>query len=247
MPHAALTPAAPTEPAPFLPPPPNATNARGNPNLALARAQPARGLDPRGAAPTPAAPAAPRQSTANLAASCVADAAPGRARPRACPGGGPGGRIRVRDARTIHGNYGAGARSLNRYRRTLLRISRVDIALDRYQAHLQLAFAARLCGYPPELMPRPRPTGGITAPEARGLRHAVATSLAPWRAATAEARAAARVAQAAAGGRSAGGTKPLIRNFPNLPYEPRASPSTPAKPQIRIFPNPNSAVQTAPY
>jgi hypothetical protein len=93
--------------------------------------------------------------------------------------------------RTTHGNHGADPRALNRFRRTLLRISRADSALDRYQADLPPGFAARLCGYPPVLMPPLRPGDGITAAEDRAMRHAVAASFAPWRAAVAEARCAA--------------------------------------------------------
>ncbi len=106
------------------------------------------------------------------------------------------GRIRVRDARTIHGNYGANARAENRCRPTLLRISRVEIALDRYQAHLPPAFAARLCGYPTELMRPPQPRGGIAAAEDSAMRHAVVASLAPWRAAHTNASSSRRAASA---------------------------------------------------
>jgi hypothetical protein len=49
MPYAAFTAAAPAERAALLPLPPATTKLRGNPNLGLAPAQPARGLGPRGA------------------------------------------------------------------------------------------------------------------------------------------------------------------------------------------------------
>jgi hypothetical protein len=62
----------------------------------------------------------------------------------------------VREARTIHGNPGANARA-NRHRLTLLRISRVDIALDRYQGYLPPARSA----YRPAQVPL---TAGPTAP-----------------------------------------------------------------------------------
>jgi hypothetical protein len=75
----------------------------------------------------------------------MAGAAPARARSRPCPPEA-GGRIRVRDARTIHSNYDAATTmptgAENRYRLTLSRISRVDIALDRFQAHLPPAPSA---------------------------------------------------------------------------------------------------------
>ena len=49
MPYAAFTAAAPAERAALLPLPPATTKLRGNPNLGLAPARPARGLGPRGA------------------------------------------------------------------------------------------------------------------------------------------------------------------------------------------------------
>jgi hypothetical protein len=49
MPYAAFAAAAPAERAALLPLPPATTKLRGNPNLGLAPARPARGLGPRGA------------------------------------------------------------------------------------------------------------------------------------------------------------------------------------------------------
>jgi len=49
MPHAAPTSATPADPAAVRPPPSATTKPRGNPNLAQAPPQPARGFDPRGA------------------------------------------------------------------------------------------------------------------------------------------------------------------------------------------------------
>jgi hypothetical protein len=213
MPHSALT--APADPAAVLPPPPTATKPRGNPNLALA---PRCGARTRAGCP------------------CRSPAIHGKLRCRMHGGRSPGprtpeGRIRVREARTIHGNYGAKARADNRFRITMLRVTRVDIALDLYQAHLPPAFAAGLSGHPPELLPPPRPNGGITAAQDRAMRHAVAASLAPWRAAIAEARAAHRAARAAAtAARSAAAqTKQNAtkRNAPRLPRRLRAPPAFP--------------------
>ncbi len=186
MPHASPTSAAPADPAAHHLPPPTAAKPRGNPNLGLAPRRP----HPRWL-PLPL-PRDPRQTTRSHAR---------RAQPRPAHAREPapaeaGGRIRVRDARTIHGDYGANARAANRFRLTLLRISRVDIALDRYQAHLPPAIAAGLCGYPPELMPPLRPRGAITAAEDRAMRHAVAASLAPWRAAHTNASSSRRAASA---------------------------------------------------
>jgi len=99
-------------------------------------------------------------------------------------------------APSIHGNCCANPCALNRFRLTLLRVSRVDIALDRDQAHLPPVFAGRLCGHPPELMLPPRPIGGITVAEDRAMRHAVVASLAPWHAAHTNASSSRRAASA---------------------------------------------------
>ena len=80
---------------------------------------------------------------------------PGPRTPEGLPRRGPGARIRVRDARTIHGSYGANARADNCHGLTLLRISWVDIALDRYQANMPPASSANR---PPQRAPTPSPT-----------------------------------------------------------------------------------------
>jgi hypothetical protein len=110
----------------------------------------------------------------------------------------PAGLARLRAARTIHGDDGAEARARDRFRLTVLRRVRVGVAAQRYQDHLPPAFVARLYGYAPELMPPPRPTGGITAEMDRVRRRAVAAALAPWKRAIAAARLAERAARAAA-------------------------------------------------
>jgi hypothetical protein len=111
----------------------------------------------------------------------------------------PEGREKVRAAHTIHGRYGAKARADNRFRTTLRCISRVDAAALLCQAYLPPALAVRHRHQnPPELLPPPRPNGGITAAQDRAMRHAVAASLAPWRAAIAQARATHLAARAAA-------------------------------------------------
>src|ERR1039458_8099026 len=129
--------------------PPPAAKPRGNPNLHLASRCGAR---TRGGCP------------------CRAPAIHGKRRCRMHGGRSTGprtpeGRDRLRAARTVHGDYGAKARALARFRVTLLRISRVDVAAALCQAHLPPTFAARLRQYPQELMPPPRPIGGITAAE----------------------------------------------------------------------------------
>jgi hypothetical protein len=110
----------------------------------------------------------------------------------------PKGLADLRAAHTIHGFDGAEARARDRHRLTLLRRARVDMAAQRYQGYLPPAFVARLYGHAPELMPPPRPTGGITAEMDRVRRRAVAAALAPWKRAIAAARAAERAARAAA-------------------------------------------------
>jgi len=140
MPHAALTATAPADPAALLLPPP--TKPRGNPNLGLA---PRRGARTRAGCPC-RAPAIHGKFGCRMHGG--RSLGPAHARDSG-PAEAPG-RIREREARTTHGNSGANARADYRFRVTLLRVSRADIALDRYQDHLPPAFAARLCGYPPE-------------------------------------------------------------------------------------------------
>jgi hypothetical protein len=172
--------AAPPDPPAADPPP--AKKPRGNPNLHLA---PRCGARARSGCP------------------CQAPAVRGKRRCRMHGGRSTGprtqeGLARLRAARTIHGDDGAEARARDRFRLTLVRRARVDIAAQRYQGHLPAAFVARLYGYAPELMPPPRPTGGITAEQDRVRRRAVAAALAPWKRAIADARAAERAARAAA-------------------------------------------------
>ena len=115
-----------------------------------------------------------------------------------------------------------------------------DIALDRPQAHPPPMFAARLPRCPTVLMPPLRPRGGITAAEDRAMRHPVAASLAPWRAAVAEAHSAAH---------AAGLRAPAIRPSQGAPTP---GPVAPFKP-FRIDPpnrepaaEPNSTVPSKP-
>jgi hypothetical protein len=195
MPHTSLCPAAPPKRRPCFP----------------------RRPPPQNPAATPTPPSPPRSLPAGLTRGggprtrsgrpCRSPAIHGKLRyrmngvrgrgprtPESLPRRRPGGRIRVRRARTIHGNYGANARAENRYRVTLLCISRVDIAARRYRPHLRPAFATRHRQYPRELMPPPLSNGAITAAEDHGMRHAVAASRAPWRAADTSASSSRRAA-----------------------------------------------------
>jgi hypothetical protein len=123
MPHAAPASAVPIDPAALLPAPPTTNPLRGNPDLALAPAQPARGQAPHGGR------------------------SPGPRTPETLPRQRRGRGIPVCDVRTIHGTFGSNARAENHDRRTLLHIGLVGIALDRYQAHLPPAPSAAREGH----------------------------------------------------------------------------------------------------
>jgi hypothetical protein len=139
--------------------------------------------------------------------------------------------------RTIHGNHGAEPRALNRFRCTLLRIRRVDVALNRHQAHRRPTLAARRSGYPPVLMPPLRPRGGITAAEDRAMRDAVAASLARRRAALAEAGARHRVARAATAAQSTQrAARAPAADGQTRAAHTNASPRPPAPPPVPIAP-----------
>ena len=209
MPHpspAAI--AAPPDPAPTKKP-------RGNPNLHLA---PRCGARARSSCP------------------CRSPAIHGKLRCRMHGGRSTGPRTPkgledLRAARTIHGNAGAEARALDRYRLTLLRRSRVNAAAMDYQAHLPPAFVARLYGKAPELLPPPGPTGGITAAADRMRRRAVAAALAPWKQAIVAARAAHLAARAATTRANrplqAPATTPPADATPGRPTPPRLAPQSP--------------------
>jgi hypothetical protein len=145
MSYAAFTAAASAHPAALLPAPP-ATTLRGNPNLARAPAA--------ASAPAPAAPAAPPRST-KLCCRMHGGRSPGPGTPESLPQAEARGPYPGRDARTIHGNDSANASADNRHRLTLLRISRVDVALHRYQARLPPAPSANC---PLQGAPMPGPT-----------------------------------------------------------------------------------------
>jgi hypothetical protein len=156
MPLSAPTPAAAADPAAFVPPlPAAATKPRGNPNLARAPAQPARLLDPRRARTRNGCPCRSPAIHGKLRCRMHGGRSPGPRTPESLPRRRPRGRIRVRDARTIHGNYGANARADNRFGITLPRINRVTVAAGHCRAHL-----------PPAPIP-----AGADAPAASQRRH----------------------------------------------------------------------------
>ena len=90
MPYAAFTATAPADPVALLPPLPATNKLRGNPNLGLAPAQPARGLDPRGTHTRRGCPRRSPTIDSKLRCCMHGGRSPVRARPRAYPGGGPG-------------------------------------------------------------------------------------------------------------------------------------------------------------
>ncbi len=115
-----------------------AAKPRGNPNLHLAPAQPARGR-PCPRAPVPGV--ASRGARARAGCPCQAPAIRGRLRCRRHGGRSTGprtpeslprrsrGLASIRAARTLHGRYGAKERALNRYRISLLCRTRVTVAV----------------------------------------------------------------------------------------------------------------------
>ena len=176
--------------------PPQAAKRRGNP-----KGNPDLNLSPRCGARTRAGCACQAPAIRGKLR-CPAGQARGQA-----PQGGrstgpctPEGLARLRAARTVHGRHGAKARAFKRWKITLRCRVRVARDLARYDGWLPPEVAARARHEMlPELMPPPRPTGGISAAEGRALRQSVDASLEPWREAIAAAgaeRDAARAARA---------------------------------------------------
>jgi hypothetical protein len=149
MSYAAFTAAAPADPAALLAPLPVANKLRGNRNFALA---PHRGARTRAGCPC-RSPAIHGNHRCRM----HGGRNPGPRAPESLPRRRPGVGIRVRETRTIHGTFGSNASAENHDRRTLLRIGRVGIALDRYQVHLPPAPSA-------DREPRGAPTPASTAP-----------------------------------------------------------------------------------
>ncbi len=157
-------------PTPHAAPPdhlaPPSAKRRGNPDLHLA---PRCGAKTRAGCP------------------CRAPAVHGKQRCRMHGGRSTGprtehGLVRLRAARTIHGQYSAEARAQTRYSLTLLRRGRVGNDAVRYLDWLPPEFFARL-----QQMPPPFPASGLTAAEDRALLQAEAVALAPWKQAIARA------------------------------------------------------------
>jgi hypothetical protein len=125
------------------------------------------------------------------------------ARTRAgCPCRAPAihGKLRCR----MHGGRSTGPRTAEGMAR--LRRGRVGNEAVRYVDRLPADLVGRLMQMPPELMPPPCPSGGLTPAEDRAVLRAEAEALAPWREAIAQAQPTGRAGRArsyaAAGGRS---------------------------------------------
>ncbi len=157
MPYAAFTAAAPADPAALLAQLPAANKLRGNRNLPLAPRRGARTGCPCHSAAIHGKPRCRAGQARGQAPH--GERSPGPRTPESLQQQRPGVRLRVRDDRTIpraiHGNDGATASADNRHRLTVLRVSPVDLALDRYQADLSPAPSANL---PLQGAPTPGPT-----------------------------------------------------------------------------------------
>ncbi len=89
--------------------------------------------------------------------------------------------------RTVHGDYSAETRAFNRYTISMGRRGRVGNQASRYLDRLPPDLVARLWQMPPELLPPPYPTRGLTPAEDRAVLRAEAEALAPWKLAIAAA------------------------------------------------------------
>lgn len=172
----------------FQPAPPLTCDApptrkpRGNPNLNLA---------PRCGART------------RVGCPCQAPAIHGKQRCRMHGGRSTGprtpeGLARLRAAHTVHGRYGAEARTRDRHLRSIFRRGQVYRAALRYVDRLPSELAARLNPSPPELDFPPYPKAALSAAQHRAMQRAEAEALAPWKQAIAAIRAADRGMRAAA-------------------------------------------------
>jgi hypothetical protein len=179
---------------------------RGNPNLGLA---PRCGARTRAGCP------------------CRAPAIRGKLRCRMHGGRSTGprtaeGLARLRAAHTIHGGYTAEARALNRKILTQLGRNRIALEAIRRRDRLLPELVARLNSLPPELMPPPWPTGGLTRAQDQTARQAEAANLAPWKRAIEAAQQATRRAVATTRGVLASAATALTK-----PHAPEPHPAAP--------------------
>ena len=166
MPRAALAPAAPADPAARRSQPPATAKPRSS-DLALAPRAACLRAWPAGARTRSSCPCRSPAIHGQLRCSMHGRRSTG---PRT-----PAGRDRVRAARTVHGKCGAVPRALDRFRVTLLRISRVRHAAARYRHPAARARRPPAPVPPQELMPPPLPIarhhrGRGSRPAPRGCR-----------------------------------------------------------------------------
>ncbi len=158
-------------------PPQAATSASAGPSACLAAAPPSPTGKCRG---NPDLGLAPRCGAhARTGCPCRAPAIHGKLRCRMHGGRSTGprspeGMARLRAARTVHAAYSAATRALNRHDLTALRRARVGNAAGRCVDRLPPDFSARLMRMPPELLPPPWPSGGLTPAQDRAVPHLVA-------------------------------------------------------------------------
>jgi len=136
----------------------------------------------------------------------------------------PEGRARIAAA---HTRYSPEWRARAHYLRSFASSGRVLRAAREHLDRLPPDLVARFRQGPPELRTPPYPAGGITPAEERAMRRAEAAALAPWKAAIAVARQAARgrrgVAEGQRGAALAEAHAPLA--LPRDPATPRAVPA----------------------
>jgi hypothetical protein len=209
------------------PSPPSAGKRRGNPDL---------GLAPRCDARTRAG--CPRRAPATH----------GKRRCRMHGGRSTGprtaeGLARLRAARTVHGRYNAERRAFNRCILSIARRGQVYRAVLDCLDRLPPELAARFEQMQWELVTSLSQAGSITAAQDRALQRAEAEALAPWKAATAVVRQAARAlrpetiddrgaAQAtphAPERPAAGGGAAIPAALPAAPSDPQARPYAPER------------------
>ena len=128
------------------------------------------------------------------------------------------GLARLRAAHTIHGCYTAEARALNRKILTQAGRNRIALEAIRRRDRLLPELVARLNSLPPELMPPPWPTGGLSRAQDQAARQAEAANLAPWKRAIEAARQATRRAVATTRGVSASAATALTKPHAPEPH-----------------------------
>ena len=110
----------------------------------------------------------------------------------------PEGLARLRAARTVHGRYGAAARTRSRQVLTIAGRTQTHLDALNYQHRLPAELAARLHPTPPEFTFPPFPAAPLTAAQDRAMQQSEAAALAPWKQAIATIREADQISRMAA-------------------------------------------------